>query len=73
MHYIIINNSENINRLTYGAGTWEYKENNLLVNSIYVDDEVNMPSRIVKKFRVNSVVDIFNDIINHLNKQKEKD
>ena len=32
-----------------------------------------MPSRIVKKFRVNSVVDIFNDIINHLNKQKEKD
>ena len=51
------------NILTYGAGSWEMQNDNLLSFRIYVDDEVNLPNSFVKKIRVNSVVNSFNDII----------
>ena len=38
----------------------------ILVNIIYVDDEVNMPARLVEKIRIRSIVNIFDDIVNFL-------
>tara|TARA_B100001750_G_C15445167_1_gene565790 strand:+ start:305 stop:958 length:654 start_codon:yes stop_codon:yes gene_type:complete len=61
--------------LTLGAGSWkiEYLNDNIvLINKIYVDDEVNMPDMLIQKFRIGNVVDIFNDVLNSVN-DKEKD
>lgn len=54
---------ENINTLIYGAGCWEVLDGNILVNKIYVDDEVKMPYRLVNRIRIKSVVNIFDDIL----------
>ena len=56
-----------INTLTYGAGSWEIINENILVNIIYVDDEVNLPFKLVQKIRINNVVAVFDDILNYLN------
>ena len=34
-------------------------------NTIYVDDEVNLPLMFIQKLRINQAVDIFNDVLNH--------
>ena len=60
------------NILTYGAGSWEMQNDNLLSFRIYVDDEVNLPNSFIKKIRINSVVNSFNDIIRVLKKENEK-
>ena len=60
------------NTLTYGAGSWEMKNDNLLTFRIYVDDEVKLPNSIIKRIRINSVVNSFNDFIQNLKKEKEK-
>ena len=63
--------NKDINTLNYGAGSWEYTEDKILVNKIYVDDEVRMLHKFIQKFRINSVVDIFIDILNHIEEDKE--
>jgi len=57
---------DDVNTLVYGAGSWEMLDGNILVNKIYVDDEVNMPLRLVERIRIKSVVNIFDDILNYL-------
>ena len=54
------------NTLVYGAGSWEMSNDNLLTFRIYVDDEVNIPNRIIKRIRINSVLNSFNDIIQYI-------
>ena len=65
-------NNKDINTLNYGAGSWEYTEDKILINKIYVDDEVRMPYKLIQRFRINSVVTIFTDILNHLDVTKEE-
>ena len=60
------------NILTYGAGSWEMQNDNLLSFRIYVDDEVNLPNSFIKKIRINSVVNSFNDIIRVSKKESDK-
>ena len=55
-----------INTLTLGAGSWEINDKNILKKTIYVDDEANMPELFIRKIKINSVVNIYNDIINSL-------
>ena len=64
---------DDINTLSYGAGTWEIKEDNILVKKIYVDDKVKLPFIFIQKIRVNNVVNIFDDILYHLNKLDRKE
>ena len=54
---------ESINTLIYGAGSWEVLDENILVNKIYVNDEVNMPYKFINRIRIKSVVNIFDDIL----------
>tara|TARA_B100000029_G_scaffold193768_1_gene191871 strand:+ start:870 stop:1484 length:615 start_codon:yes stop_codon:yes gene_type:complete len=54
---------ESINTLIYGAGSWEVLNENILVNKIYVNDEVNMPYKFINRIRIKSVVNIFDDIL----------
>ena len=63
---------EKNNTLTYGAGSWEMQNDNLLTFRIYVDDEVKLPKSIIKRIRINSVVNTFNDFIQNLKKEKKK-
>ena len=35
----------------------------ILVNKIYVNDEVNMPYKFINRIRIKSVVNIFDDIL----------
>ena len=61
--------------LTLGAGSWEVEYVNdkvILVNKIYVDDEVNMPNMLIQRFRIGHVIDVFNDVLNNVN-EKEGD
>ena len=60
------------NTLTYGAGSWEMQNDNLLTLRIYVDDEVKLPNSIIKRIRIKSVVNTFNDFIQNLKKEKNK-
>jgi len=60
------------NILTYGAGSWEMQKDSLLSFRIYVDDEVNLPNSFIKKIRINSVVNSFNDIIRVSKKESDK-
>ena len=64
--------NNDMNTLVYGAGSWEMKGNNILSYRMYVDDKVKMPYRFIQKIRINSVVAIFNDILNHLKLDKDK-
>ena len=65
-----VNKKNNI--LTYGAGSWEIHNNNLLTFRLYVDDEVNLPNRIIKRIRINSTINTFNDVIKKLKKEDSK-
>ena len=59
--------------LTLGAGSWSFRydgSEKYLMNKIYVNDEVNLPSLFINKLKRNSVVKIFNDILNHIKKIK---
>ena len=64
--------SKDIKTLTLGAGSWLYKKDKVLINKIYVDDEVNMPYKLIRGIKINSVVNIFNDIMKYINKEKNK-
>ena len=65
-----VNRKNNI--LTYGAGSWEIKNDSLLTFRIFVDDEVNLPNSLIKKIRINSVVKTFNDVLKNLNRSNIK-
>ena len=65
-----VNRKNNI--LTYGAGSWEMKDDSLLTFRIFVDDEVNLPNSLIKKIRINSVVKTFNDVLKNLNRSNIK-
>ena len=65
-----VNRKNNI--LTYGAGSWEIKDDSLLTFRIFVDDEVNLPNSLIKKIRINSVVKTFNDVLKNLNRSNIK-
>ena len=57
---------EDIHTLTYGAGSWQIKEQKnkmILMYRMYVDEEVNLPLVFIKKLRVNHAIDIFNDVL----------
>ena len=62
---------ENNNTLNYGAGSWQIKEDSLIVFRMYVDDEVNMPNAIINKIRINSIINTFNDVIKKTQKEKK--
>ena len=47
-------------------------DNNILSYRMYVDDEVNLPGSFIKKAKINSTVNIFNDVLNHVEKNKGK-
>ena len=58
---------DEIKTLSVGAGSWSFMYENdqkILVNKIYVDDEVNLPGLLINKLKRNNVVQIFNDVIN---------
>ncbi len=58
--------NKNIHKLSFGAGSWEIKENDnkkLLIYRMYLDDEVNLPIMFMQKMRINYAVDIFNDVL----------
>ena len=57
--------------LTYGAGSWNVEENNL-INRIYVDDEVNLPFRFLQKIRTGHVTAIFDDVLKSTEKRRKK-
>ena len=64
---------DEIKTLSVGAGSWSFRyENNqkILVNKIYVDDEVNLPGLFINKLKRNNVVQIFNDVLNYVKKQE---
>ena len=58
------------NTLTCGAGSWEMQNDNLLTFRIYVDDEVNLPSLFLNRLKRNHVIQIFDDVLNYIEKQK---
>ena len=60
------------NILTYGAGSWEIQDDTLLTFRIYVDDEVSLPNRIIRKIRINSIVSTFNDFIQNFKKENSR-
>ena len=60
------------NILTYGAGSWEIQNDSLLTFRIYVDDEVSLPNRIIRKIRINSIVSTFNDFIQNFKKENSR-
>ena len=61
--------NDSIHTLTYGAGSWKLNENNL-INRIYVDDEVNLPTIFLQKMRIRHVTAIFNDMLKSINKRR---
>ena len=55
-------------KLSLGAGSWEIKNDNdekKLIYRLYLDDEVNLSSKLIQKLRVNYAVNIFNDMLNY--------
>lgn len=60
-------NSEDAKNLKIGAGSWEIKYRNdkkILINKIYVNDEMNIPGFIIDNLRIRHVAQIFKDVIN---------
>jgi len=62
---------KNVHNLYYGAGSWRLNSDNILSYRMYLDDEIRLPNSFVKKVRIESALDIFNDVLNYLNKKKE--
>ena len=66
--------SDVIKTIELGAGYWEYDKSNTLINTLYVDDEVKMPFRLIQKIRINNTVNIFDDILlSLLNKKGDRE
>ena len=62
---------KNTHNLYYGAGSWRLNSDNILSYRMYLDDEIRLPNSFVKKVRIESALDIFNDVLNYLNRKKE--
>ena len=65
--------SDDLRTLTVGAGSWSFRyteSDKYLINKIYVNDEVNLPSVFLGKLRKEHVVRIFDDVIEYLQKNK---
>ena len=65
---------DDVRTLTVGAGTWSFRYENsdkILINKIYVDDEVNLPIIFLNKFRKENVIKIFDDIMSYIEKIEE--
>lgn len=62
---------KNVHNLYYGAGSWRLNSDNILSYRMYLDDEIRLPNSFVKKVRIESALDIFNDVLNYLNRKKE--
>ena len=63
---------KNVHNLYYGAGSWTLSDDDILSYRMYIDDEVNLPGSFIKKAKINSTVNIFNDVLNHVEKNKGK-
>ena len=63
---------KNVHNLYYGAGSWYINDNNILSYQMYIDDETRIPDSFIKKIKINSAKNIFNDMLNHLGKNKGK-
>ena len=63
--------NKSVHTLTYGAGSWEIKEEKL-INRIYIDEEINLPASFLYKLRIRHVTAIFDDILRNINKRRNK-
>ena len=55
-----------------GAGSWSFRHDEydkLLINKIYVNDEVNLPNVFLNKLRKEQVIQIFSDVIEYTAKK----
>ena len=58
---------KNTHDLLYGAGSWHLSDENVLSYRMYIDDDVNIfPDRFIRKIRINSAIDIFDDVLDNL-------
>ena len=63
---------KNVHNLYYGAGSWALSSDNILSYRMYIDEEVNLPSSFIKRIKINSTLNIFNDVLNCVKKNKGK-
>ena len=64
-----------VKTLSLGAGMWVVNEINgkkVLINKIYVDDEVNMPDIFLQKIKRKHVVNIFNNMLDYIKIEGDK-
>ena len=65
--------NDDIKTLSVGAGMWsinKIKDKTMLINKIYINDEINMPELFIKKIKRRHVVNIFNDILNYVTSRR---
>ena len=62
---------KNVHNLYYGAGSWFLNSDSVLSYRMYLDDEIKLPNKFIKKIRIESALDIYNDVLNYLNNKKE--
>ena len=61
---------KNVHNLYYGAGSWHLNSDNVLSYRMYIDDEAKLPNAFIKKIRINSALDVFNDVLNYIDKKE---
>ncbi len=61
---------KNVHNLYYGAGSWHLNSDNVLSYRMYIDDEARLPNTFIKKIRINSALDVFNDVLNYIDKKE---
>ena len=64
--------SDDLRTLATGAGSWSFRydeSDKLLINKIYVNDEVNLPNVFLNKLRKEQVIQIFSDVIEYTAKK----
>ncbi len=61
---------KNVHNLYYGAGSWHLNSDNILSYRMYIDDEAKLPNTFIKKIRINSALDVFNDVLNYIDKKE---
>jgi hypothetical protein len=61
---------KNVHNLYYGAGSWHLSSDNILSYRMYIDDEAKLPNAFIKKIRINSTLDVFNDVLNYIDKKE---
>ena len=63
-----------IKELSLGAGSWEVVEQDngivKLIHYMYIDADINLPDFILNTAQKRSVVDIFNDVLNAIERKK---